>query len=123
MPDRIERMQLLSIVAQRIRTERKKLNITMEKLAELSNVSLQTIKDIEYGKRACQIDTLVSIATTLKLSTDYILGFWEYTSATNQPTIDILCSVLGENERYYLYEMAKIMASSTEHYVCKRSDL
>ena len=48
------------------------------RLAELSNVSLQTIKDTEHTKRSCQVDTLVAIASALHLSPDYLLGFTKY---------------------------------------------
>ena len=70
-----ERALLLQLLGKNVRTERRKANMSMEKLAELSNVSLQTIKDIEHAKRACQVDTLVAIASALHLSPDYLLGF------------------------------------------------
>lgn len=103
-----ERIFLLEGAARRIRAERKKLNMSMEQLAELSNVSLQTIKDIEHAKRACQIDTLVSIASALHLTTDYVLGMLDYT-VEDTPSFESIYSVLNDTQKEFLREMAKLI--------------
>ena len=83
-----ERTSLIQILGKNVRTERRKANLTMEKLAELSDVSLQTIKDIEHAKRACQVDTLVAIASALDLSPDYLLGFTKFNIENSQNKSD-----------------------------------
>jgi len=86
----------------------------MERLAELSNVSLQTIKDIEHAKRACQIDTFVSIAAALHLSADYLLDLPYDTAAQDQNEYEFLYHLyhtLDDKQKALLREIAKIMIS------------
>lgn len=109
-----ERVYLLECVARRIRAERKKENMSMEKLAELSNVSLQTIKDIEHAKRACQIDTLVAIASALNLSTDYILGILGSTVEAASSDMESIYEVLNEKHKVFLRKVAEIMLSTMQ---------
>ncbi len=104
-----ERKYLLECVAHRIRSERKKIGMSMEQLAEISNVSLQTIKDIEHAKRACQIDTLVSITTSLNLSTDFVLGMHDYSLGEPTPDFKVIYEALNEKQRDFLQELAKIV--------------
>jgi len=111
MAKKEDRSRLLKFLARTIRAERRKNEFSMEQLAELSHVSLQTIKDIEYGKRACQIDTLVSIASALDLSTDNILGIFDITIENDTLEFEIVYHSLGEKEKYHLYEIAKMLLS------------
>lgn len=104
-----DRKQLLECIAHRIRTGRKKNNLSIEQLAELSNVSPQTIKDIEYAKRACQIDTFVSITTALHLSTDFVLGILDYSSDDTAIKFETIYDTLNDKQKDILLELAKIV--------------
>lgn len=99
----------LNHVANKIRTERRNSNMSMEQLAENSHVSLQTIKDIEHAKRACQIDTLVSIASSLHVSTDYIFGV--SISDIKNVEFESVYNYLTEKQKKVLLEIAKVVAS------------
>ena len=57
----------------RISQRRKELHLTQEKLAEKMGVSLQTISNIELGKKAIRPENLVKLCFFLEVSTDYIL--------------------------------------------------
>lgn len=57
----------------RIRLERERLNLTREKFAEIVELSSFYIGQIERGDRKMSLDTLVKIADTLHMSTDYLL--------------------------------------------------
>ncbi|MEG0687319.1 MAG: helix-turn-helix transcriptional regulator [Hungatella sp.] len=100
---------LLECVAHRIRAERRKSGMSMEQLAELSNVSLQTIKDIEHAKRACQIDTLVSITSSLNLSTDFVLGMLDFSYKESTPDFKEIYDTLSGKQRDFLQELANII--------------
>lgn len=104
-----ERKILLEYAARIIRAERKKADMSMERLAELSNVSLQTIKDIEHAKRACQIDTLAAIASTLNLSTDYILGKLNGNFEKATSDFESAYKILNDAQKEFLREITKIM--------------
>lgn len=57
----------------RIAQRRKALHWTQEQLAEKIGVSLQTISNIELGKKAVRPENLANICRILDVSADYIL--------------------------------------------------
>ncbi len=63
----------LQEVGQRIIERRKKLGITQEALAEISDVTTQFVSYAESGKRAMRPENLLKIANALGVSTDYLL--------------------------------------------------
>ena len=48
-----------------IKQARKKLNLTQETLAQLSNVGTRFISDIENGKPTCEIEKVLKVASNL----------------------------------------------------------
>lgn len=63
----------LQEVGLRIIDRRKKLGITQEALAEISDVTTQFVSYAESGKRAMRPENLLKIANALGVSTDYLL--------------------------------------------------
>ena len=63
----------LTEIGNRISVERRRNNITQEKLAEKMNVSIQMISNLERGNKAIKINNLVNLSQILGVSTDYIL--------------------------------------------------
>ena len=63
----------LQEVGQRIIERRKKLGITQEALAEISDVTTQFVSYAESGKRAMRPENLLKIAKALGVNTDYLL--------------------------------------------------
>lgn len=57
----------------RIAQRRKELHWTQEQLAEKMGVSLQTISNIELGKKAIRPENLANLCIHLDISADYIL--------------------------------------------------
>jgi len=57
----------------RIAQRRKELRMTQEQLAENMDVSLQTISNIELGKKAIRPENLANLCINLDISSDYIL--------------------------------------------------
>ena len=68
-------MQQIDLIAigNRIASERRRINITQEQLAEKMNVSIQMISNLERGNKAIKINNLLNLAQILGVSTDYIL--------------------------------------------------
>ena len=56
------------IIAKKIRKERRRLGITQAELAERADVSLDTIKSVENGRRAMSLDTYLNIVHALESS-------------------------------------------------------
>ena len=60
-------------IGSRIRKSREENLLTQENLAEMLNVSVKFVRDIETGAKGMSLKTLNNLSKTLMLSTDYIL--------------------------------------------------
>ena len=69
----MERDVFLETMGLRIAGRRKELRLTQEQLAEKMSVSLQTISNIELGKKAIRPQNLVKLCSHLGVTSDYIL--------------------------------------------------
>lgn len=63
----------LKEMGQRIMERRKKLGLTQEALAEMSELTTQFVSYAESGKRGMRPENLMKIAAALGVSTDYLL--------------------------------------------------
>ena len=63
----------LKEMGQRIMERRKKLGMTQEALAELSELTTQFVSYAESGKRGMRPENLMKVAAALGVSTDYLL--------------------------------------------------
>ena len=63
----------LKEMGQRIMERRKKLGLTQEALAELSELTTQFVSYAEAGKRGRRPENLMKVAAALGVSTDYLL--------------------------------------------------
>lgn len=55
-------------LGEKIRSRRAELGITQEDLAELSDTSSKTLREIEKGKGNPRLDTIITVLKTLGLS-------------------------------------------------------
>ena len=60
-------------MGKRIQSRRKQQGYTQEQLAEMMNVSIQMISNLERGNKAIRIDNLINLSQILDVSTDFIL--------------------------------------------------
>lgn len=63
----------LQQMGMRIAARRKELGFTQEELADMVNVSVQTISTAERGRKAFRPENIVKICKALRCTTDYIL--------------------------------------------------
>ena len=63
----------LNGIGKRIQSRRKEQGYTQEQLAEMMNVSIQMVSNLERGNKAIRIDNLINLSQILNISTDYIL--------------------------------------------------
>lgn len=75
---------------------RKSKKVSQNQIAELCNVSRQSVSDWETGKSQPDFVNLVKIAQHFNVSTDFLLGLTDV-SSTNKATKE-LCSTLGLSE-------------------------
>lgn len=60
-------------VGQRIMNRRKEMGLTQESLAEISDLTPQFVSYAETGQRAMRPENLMKLASSLGVSTDYLL--------------------------------------------------
>ena len=65
--------QGLKEIGKRICERRKSMGYTQEQLAEMMDVSIQMISNLERGNKAIKIKNLINLSNILQVSTDYIL--------------------------------------------------
>lgn len=83
------KMDICQVAALRIRKMRLEKNMTIDDLAEKCDVSTQTIKLIEAGRRNFKIKTLYTIANSLNVSSDCC--FFRFSHCTRYLT-NLQCS-------------------------------
>ena len=103
-------------IGSRIRAERRRLDLTQEKLAEMADISVSFMGHIERGGRTLSIETLAKLADALKVSIEYILcGEFNY-----QPNMlpaevhDALKQMSGSQRKVFLAMMKTLAANSAD---------
>lgn len=97
------------IIADNMRIYRKRENLTQMKLAELANLSLDSIKRIEGGKTTLSLENFMRIANALNVPLSYLV----YEETNKMPETErVLCLLNGRNKKQkeYLLHMLQEMA-------------
>ncbi len=81
----------------RVTELRKNLGYSREHLAELSELSISFLADIENGKKDMTVHTLRKIASALMTSPDYLVNGAAYGENTN--IINMLNTLSSENKK------------------------
>ena len=90
----------------RIRKQREYLGLTREQFAEKLDITPKFCSDIELGIKGMSVPTLCRIASTLSLSTDYILFGTEQVTDVSAIT-DMLSGLDGK----YLPELKELLGA------------
>ena len=100
-------------LGKRIRAERRKQDLTQEKLAEMAEISDSFMGHIERGGRILSIETLVKLADVLGMSIEYIVcGEFNYQPDMLPSEIhDALNKMSGSQRKVFL----NIMKTLAEH--------
>ena len=100
-----------SDVGDRINILRKQQGLTREKLAEMSDISVQFLADIEKGRKNMTVTTLRKVANALLVSTDYIVNGipenFEYNFEINE-----LLKTLDVKSKSFALEILRLYASA-----------
>lgn len=70
----VNRENLYEIIADNIRKERRRLGLTQMEIAERADISIDTIKSVENGRRAMSLDTYLNIVQALESSPMLLMG-------------------------------------------------
>lgn len=69
----MDKQKFNEVIGERVQRRRKTLGYTREHTAELANISVQFLFDIEKGKKSMTALTIVNLAEALSVSIDYLL--------------------------------------------------
>lgn len=101
------------IIADNIKLYRKRENLTQLELAEQTELSLDSIKRVEGGKRTMSLDNFLRIADALSVPLSFLL----YDQVEVIPDSErILCALEGKSQkqREYLLHMLQEMAEGMD---------
>jgi len=100
-------------LGKRIRTERRRQDLTQEKLAEMADISDSFMGHIERGGRTLSIETLAKLANALSLSIEYIVcGEYNYQPSVLPTEINETLGKMNSNQRKIFLDIMKILAAN-----------
>lgn len=100
----------MTSIGNRISYIRKERGYTQEKLAELADISIQFLSDIENNKKNMTVTTLKNIADSLNITTDYLI-YGKEESNENSMIITML-NTLSDNNRKKAEKLLEIFVSA-----------
>lgn len=86
-----------SVLAERMTELRKKHNFTQEDIAKYLDCNRATVANYENGKRQPDYNTLIKLAQKYGVSTDYLLGLTDVTTADRD--LKFICDYTGLSEK------------------------
>lgn len=96
-------------VGQRISYERQRYNLTREQFAELVELSVTFVGQIERGEKKMGLDSLIRISESLHVSLDYLIkGHRQQTCSKNKDELYALIKRCTEKEVTYFTKMIKL---------------
>lgn len=101
----------LKEIGARIQKLRKEKGLTIEKLAESCNLSVQSICKIEAGIRNFKVQSLIAISQALGVSCDYILGLSPYNEDDNTY---LLLASLSTKGKAFIKEIIKLYLTNVD---------
>ena len=99
-------------IGKRIRAERRRQDITQEKLAETAKISISFMGHIERGGRTLSIETLAKLADALNMSIEYIVcGEYNYQPKMLPSEVHDALNQMSDSQRKVFLGMMKTLAA------------
>lgn len=101
------------IIADNVRLYRKRENLTQAELAERADLSLDSIKRIESGKRTMSLENFLRISDVLNVSLPFLL----YNQTDTMPEAELIRFILegkSKKQKEYLLHMLREMAEGMD---------
>ena len=106
-------MDIKYIIADNVRIYRKKENLTQMELAELAELSLDSVKRIEGGKTTLSLENFMRIASALNIPVSFLL----YDQISMIPETERILYILkgkDKKQKEYLLHMLQEMSEGIE---------
>lgn len=97
-------------VGKRISDLRKSYGYTQEKLAEMADISIQFLVQIERGQKTMKVGTLRKISAALSVSSDYIIN--GASAYSENAEINALLSILSDDDREHASKLLKVFVEA-----------
>ena len=97
---------------QRIADLRRDYGYSQEKLAEMADISVQFLSEIERGKKNMTVTTLRKMCSALSVTADYIINGESYES---EDELIELCKTLSPEKRVYALKILKLFFEATQN--------
>jgi transcriptional regulator with XRE-family HTH domain len=99
----------------RIRAERRRQDLTQERLAEMSDISDSFMGHIERGGRVLSIETLAKLANALNVSIEYIIsGEYNYQPGMLPSEVTDALNKMSANQRKVFLNMMTTLAAHAD---------
>lgn len=109
------RKDLYKMIAGNIRRERERLQITQAELAERADISVDTVRSIEYGRRAMTLDTYLGIVQALETSPYALINGGQSGKYTER--FDFMMKQRSENEIEFVLHMVEQLLKGQDCYL------
>lgn len=119
MKEKDRKQEIGQSVGENVKYMRLKRKLTLEDLANLSNIGVQTLKQIERGKTDCYVSTLVNIAAALGTSTEYLIGNCSLDSSEN---LMYIFNLLSPEKRSFTENIIYQIKVSPYDFIIKKSN-
>lgn len=94
------------LIGKRVRETRKQQKVTQGQLAEMTNLSVGYISNVETAKKKASLSALISISNALGITIDELLtGNQFYNPNDYQTDIDLIMHDCSPNEKRMIYEL------------------
>ncbi|MBR1753009.1 MAG: helix-turn-helix transcriptional regulator [Ruminococcus sp.] len=89
---------------------RKERGLTREKLAEMADISVQFLADIEKGRKNMTVTTLRKLSSALMVTTDYIVNG----TINDENTLIDLCKSIPNSKQRQAAKLIRVFIESIE---------
>ena len=99
-------------VGQRIANLRREYGYSQEKLAEMADISIQFLSEIERGKKNMTVTTLRKMCTALSVTADYIINGESY---DGESELIELCKTLSPENKIRALKIVRILIEASSN--------
>lgn len=99
----------------RILNLRKNQGLTRERLAEMSDISVPFLADIEKGKKNMTVTTLRKLASALLVTTDYIVNGQKSSSSEDELELLNLFKTLSPQNQRQAIKLLRVFAEAIDN--------
>lgn len=103
----------MNTIGSRISDLRRIRGYTQERLAELANISIQFLSDIEDNKKNMTVTTLIKLADSLHVSSDYII--YGRDSSSEYSVINAMMDTLSDKDKKNAEKLLEVFINAVNN--------